>query len=261
MKPLLYISVIVFTFIFLFQQCHNTSAPADLVLTNGRIYSVEDSNLVYQAIALKRDKILSVGSVGDIKSHIKTSTTVIDLKGKTVIPGFIDSHAHFMNLGYLKLNLDLNQTSSWSEIVEIVKSAVKNAKPGAWIEGRGWHQEKWKAQPDMMVEQYPVHKQLSAISPNNPVYLKHASGHAILVNQKAMDLARVTMSTANPPGGRTRVRTGWTRTRIRLRDRLRLLYCFPTTSTRTWGCTPTVRSAAWYGVIRTVADRPMRERA
>ena len=145
---------------------------------------------------------MKVGSNKEIEINITEKTTVIDLEGKTVVPGFIDSHAHFMNLGYLKLNLDLNNTKNWSEILAMVKSAVKKTSPGMWIEGRGWHQEKWDTLPRDMVEGYPIHKDLSNISPDNPVYLKHSSGHAILVNQKAMEAAGITSQTEDPDGGR-----------------------------------------------------------
>jgi predicted amidohydrolase YtcJ len=107
-----------------------------------------------------------------------------------------------MSLGYLKLKLDLNRTKNWSEILRMVKNAEKNSKPGTWIEGRGWHQEKWDELTGTMIEGYPVHNELSMISPDNPVYLKHASGHAILVNQKAMDLAGIDKNTVDPAGGR-----------------------------------------------------------
>ena len=123
-------------------------------------------------LPLKNDKIISIGSNHKIETFIDHTTFIVDLEGKTVIPGFIDSHAHFMNLGYLKLNLDLNQTKSWPEILDMVANAVKSAKSGVWIEGRGWHQEKWKELPKSIVEGYPIHKELTAISLNNPVYLQ-----------------------------------------------------------------------------------------
>ena len=192
---LIFISLVVIS-------CQTSSVPADLVLQNGQIYTVEGPDEIYEAIAIKKDTILNVGSHREIQAYINNRTTVIDLEGKTVFPGFIDSHAHFMGLGYLKLNLDLNKTKNWAEILEMVKSAVRNSKSGTWIEGRGWHQEKWESLPDLSVEGYPVHNALSEISPDNPVYLKHASGHAILVNQMAMELAGINNNSVDPAGGR-----------------------------------------------------------
>jgi predicted amidohydrolase YtcJ len=183
-------------------SCQNTFTSADLVLLNGQIYTVENPNAIQQAIAIKKDKILKVGSDSDLEINITEKTTVIDLDGKTVVPGFIDSHAHFMNLGHLKLILDLNETKNWSDILDMVQAAVENTKPGDWIEGRGWHQEKWEMVPDKMIEGYPVHEELSDISPNNPVYLKHTSGHAIFANQRAMDQAGINKKTDDPEGGR-----------------------------------------------------------
>jgi predicted amidohydrolase YtcJ len=107
-----------------------------------------------------------------------------------------------MSLGYQKLILDLNKAKNWTEILDMVKSAVKKSKPGTWVEGRGWHQEKWELLPKQTVDGYPVHKDLSEITPNNPVYLKHASGHAIVVNQKAMNLAGINIKSTDPAGGR-----------------------------------------------------------
>ena len=186
----------------LINGCQSNSLTADLVLQNGHIYTIEKKNERYEAIAIKKDKIIDIGTIPDIKKYVGEITTVIDLEGKTVIPGFIDSHAHFMSLGYSKLNLDLNNVKSWTELLEKVKTTINKNKPGTWIEGRGWHQEKWDELPGTMIEGYPVHNELSIISPNNPIYLKHASGHAILVNQFAMDLAGISKETIDPPGGR-----------------------------------------------------------
>ena len=198
----IFTSILCFCLCLSISSCQTTSVTADLVLQNGRIYTVEDPDHIFEAVAIKGDKIIRIGSNDEIKIYVNHTTSVIDLQGKTVIPGFIDSHAHFMNLGYLKLNLDLTKTKNWAEILEMVKTAVKNSKPGIWIEGRGWHQEKWEKLPETMVEGYPVHKDLSTISPNNPVYLKHTSGHAILANQMAMHLAGIDNNSADPAGGR-----------------------------------------------------------
>jgi predicted amidohydrolase YtcJ len=106
-----------------------------------------------------------------------------------------------MGLGQSKLQLDLTKARVWDDIVAQVADAVKKAKPGEWIIGRGWHQAKWEKPPVPAIEGNPVHTSLSAVSPNNPVVLTHASGHASFVNAKAMELAGITKSTANPSGG------------------------------------------------------------
>jgi hypothetical protein len=175
--------------------------PATLVLTNGRIVTVEASPAEAQAVAVRGDRIVAVGSSGEMKQYIGPSTEVIDLQGKLAIPGFIESHGHFTGVGLAQLNLNLMKTTSWQEIVGMVEQAVRKAKPGQWIYGRGWHQEKWTSKPEPDVEGFPVHDALSRVSPNNPVLLVHASGHASFANAKAIELSGVTGTTPNPPGG------------------------------------------------------------
>jgi predicted amidohydrolase YtcJ len=177
------------------------AVPADLVLTNGRVVTVDDAVPEAQAIAIKGDRIAAIGSSADIRRYIDASTQVIDLQGQLAIPGFIDGHAHFMGVGEAQLNLNLMSTTSWEQIVAMVAEAVKKAKPGEWIVGRGWHQEKWTSRPQPSVEGFPTHASLDAVSPANPVVLTHASGHASFVNAKAMEVSGITKATANPRGG------------------------------------------------------------
>jgi predicted amidohydrolase YtcJ len=132
---------------------------------------------------------------------VNPSTQVIDLRGQLAIPGLVESHGHFMGFGQSKLTLDLMDVKDWDEIVSMVAAAAKQAKPGEWILGRGWHQEKWSSVPKPNVEGFPFHDGLSKVSPNNPVMLTHASGHASFVNAKAMEAAKLTRETANPSGG------------------------------------------------------------
>ncbi|MCA1558939.1 MAG: amidohydrolase [Acidobacteria bacterium] len=178
-----------------------TAQPADFVLTNGKIVTVEDGTPEAHAIAVRGDRIVALGSAADIKQHTGAATQVIDLNGQLVIPGFIEGHGHFNGVGEAQLNLNLMNTTSWDEIVAMVGAAVKNAKPGQWIYGRGWHQEKWTAPPSPNVEGFPTHASLDRVSPDNPVVLTHASGHARFVNAKALELSGITAATANPPGG------------------------------------------------------------
>ena len=175
--------------------------PADLVLINGKVVTVEESPAEAEAVAVVGDRIADIGSTADIKRHVGPRTQVIDLQGQLVIPGFIEGHGHFTGVGLAQLNLNLMNTASWDEIVAMVAEAVKTAKPGQWIYGRGWHQEKWSSKPDPQVEGFPTHHALSKVSPNNPVLLTHASGHASFANAKAMELSGVTGKTPNPPGG------------------------------------------------------------
>src|SRR5262245_29839765 len=154
-----------------------------------------------QAIAVRGDRIAAVGTNDAIQRYVGPSTQVIDLKGQLAIPGLIESHGHFMGLGQSKVTLDLMDVKDWNEIVSMVAAAAKQAKPGEWILGRGWHQEKWSSVPKPNVEGFPFHDELSKVSPNNPVMLTHASGHATFVNAKAMEAANITSTTQNPSGG------------------------------------------------------------
>jgi predicted amidohydrolase YtcJ len=175
--------------------------PADLVLTNGRIATVDPGAPFAEALAVRGDKVEAVGTTRFMRAYIGQNTQVIDLAGQFALPGFVESHAHFTGVGAAKMQLELMKTRTWDEIVAMVADAAKKARPGDWIVGRGWHQEKWDRRPARTVEGFPLHDQLSAAAPDNPVVLTHASGHATIANAKAMQLAAVTRATPNPPGG------------------------------------------------------------
>ena len=178
-----------------------TVSPADLVLTNGRLVTVEESQPEAQAIAVTGDRIVAVGSSGDIRQYVGPATKVVDVSGQLIVPGFVEGHGHFTGVGAAQLNLNLMNARSWDEIVTMVAEAVKTAKPGQWIRGRGWHQEKWTATPTPNVEGFPTHASLDRVSPENPVVLTHASGHASFANGKAMQVSGLTRKTPNPDGG------------------------------------------------------------
>jgi hypothetical protein len=175
--------------------------PADLVLRNGRIVTLDEATPEAQALASRGGAIVGLGSNADIARFIGPSTEVIDLAGQLAIPGFIEGHGHFANIGNAKLGLELLNTTSWEQIVQMVAQAVEKARPGQWIVGRGWHQEKWTSTPAGAVEGFPTQETLSRISPDNPVVLTHASGHASFVNARAMELSGITRDTPNPNGG------------------------------------------------------------
>ncbi len=178
-----------------------TGEEADMVLLNGKIVTVDAHNTEYQALAGKGDKIIALGTDAEIKKHVGSATKVVNLKGKLAMPGFNEGHGHFMGIGNAKMILDLTKPKNWDEIVALVGEAVKESKPGEWITGRGWHQDKWDKKPEPSFEGLPIHDALSKISPDNPVILRHASGHGAMVNAKAMELAGVDSKTADPQGG------------------------------------------------------------
>src|SRR5689334_17112129 len=175
--------------------------PADLVLRNGKIVTMNPAAPVVQALAVRGDRITAAGAERQAQQWIGPNTKVIDLHGQLAIPGFIEGHGHFTGLGEFRMGLDLREARTWSDIVSQVERAAKQAKPGEWIIGRGWHQSKWSKAPEPNVEGFPTHESLDKVSPDNPVLLTHASGHAAFVNRQAMTQAGITRDTPNPPGG------------------------------------------------------------
>ena len=190
--------IIVFAMI---HACQTNPEKADLVLTNGKIVTVDDENPEVEAIAVRGKHIVAVGNKSEIQSYIDDRTEVIDLEGQLAIPGFIEGHGHFMRFGETLTQLDLRNVNSWDDIVERVRLEVTNIQPGEWIVGWGWHQDKWRQSPEPEVEGLPVHHQLSAISPDNPVLLNHTSGHGSFANAKALTIAGIDDTTADPEGG------------------------------------------------------------
>lgn len=196
-------ALMIFILSFIFISCNNSKPTTpDIVLLNGNITTINDIMPKAEAIAIKGDTIQSVGSNSEIKKLVGENTEVIDLDGKFVMPGFIESHAHFLGLGNSMIILDLNSAVNWDEIIALVAEATEKVGPGKWIIGRGWHQEKWDPVPESNVEGYPIHNILSSATPFNPVLLYHASGHAVFANKTAMELAGIDTSTSDPDGGR-----------------------------------------------------------
>lgn len=177
--------------LLLIVSCQTRNTPADLIIKGGKIYTVNDKRPEVEAVAVRGDTIVFVGSAVEAAAWQGEKTEVIDLQGATMTPGFIESHGHIMGLGYFELNLDLSTVKSFDELVEKVRVAAAQAPPGQWIVGMGWHQDKWEVKPEKMVKGFQTHEKLSAASPNNPVWLRHASGHAGFANAKAMELAGV----------------------------------------------------------------------
>ncbi|MGK7311658.1 MAG: amidohydrolase [Candidatus Longimicrobiales bacterium M2_2A_002] len=174
---------------------------ADLVLRGGHVVTVDSTRPEAEAVAILGHRIMLVGTDEEVDAHVGPETRVIDLDGRLAIPGFIEGHGHFMGVGNAQLDLDLTTARTWEEIVAMVEDAAAEAAAGEWIVGRGWHQEKWDAVPEGVVEGVPTHHTLSAVSPDNPVVLTHASGHAAFVNARAMELAGIDRDYRPPEGG------------------------------------------------------------
>ncbi len=175
--------------------------PADLVLRGGNVVTVDDARPVAEAVAMRDGRIQAVGTDAEINAYVGSATEVIDLDGRTAIPGFIEGHGHYMGVGQSTLQLNLMDVANWQEVIDMVAAAIAEADPGELITGRGWHQEKWDVRPEPNVDGLPYHAGLSAVSPENPVVLSHASGHATYANALAMELSGIDASTPDPRGG------------------------------------------------------------
>jgi predicted amidohydrolase YtcJ len=175
--------------------------PADLVLRDATIATLDPLQPEAQALAVRDGKILAVGSDESIAHYIGKQTKVLDLHGAFVTPGFIEGHGHLMDTGEALMQLDVGKARNWDEIVDLVKAAAAKAAPGQWIIGQGWQQAKWNKVPQPNVDGLPLPDSLDAVSPNNPVLLNHASGHGIYANALALKLAGITDKTPDPAGG------------------------------------------------------------
>ncbi|MCB0694330.1 MAG: amidohydrolase, partial [Saprospiraceae bacterium] len=146
--------------------------------------------------------ILEVGDSAVVFAHAGAETKLLDLHGAFLMPGFIEGHGHFSGLGGSLMNLNFLRSKSWDEIVAMVAEKAKTAEPGEWITGRGWHQEKWATPPADLDQGYPTNRALNERFPDLPVILDHASGHAMIVNARALEMAGITRETPDPEGGR-----------------------------------------------------------
>ncbi|MBK6699918.1 MAG: amidohydrolase [Saprospiraceae bacterium] len=192
---------IYFLLVLIFSAC-KVKEKADLIVYNANIYTADTINQGIEAFAIKNGYFIATGTLDQISSLKGDSTQMLDMEGRFVMPGLIEGHGHFLGLGESLINLNLLDTKSWDEIVHLVEEQVQTASPGQWIEGRGWHQDKWKGNSELTFNGYPYHDALSQISPNNPVVLYHASGHALIANNKAMELAGISAESQSPAGGR-----------------------------------------------------------
>lgn len=169
--------------------------PADLVLRNTTIYTANDRQPQAQAVAVKKDRIVFVGSNSGVQKYVGPNTRVIDLKGRAVLPGFADSHQHLAGVGAREMTLNLEGLNSLNDFLAAVKARVAQTKKGDWVTGRGWIETFW--QPPV----FPTRSDLDKIAPDNPVMLTRADGHASVVNSAALKKAGIDRSTANPFGG------------------------------------------------------------
>jgi predicted amidohydrolase YtcJ len=165
----------------------------DLLLTNGNVYTVNNRQPHVEAIALKNGRVVFVGSNKDAKKF--HAAKVVDLQGRTAVPGFTDSHCHIFGIGEREMRLNLEGTNSLEDFLAKVKERVGKTAPGNWITGRGWIETFWKP------SQFPMRQDLDKIAPNNPLFLTRADGHGSVANSAALKIARIDKNTPDPFGG------------------------------------------------------------
>lgn len=173
----------------------------DHILINATVHTMDEARPRAEAVAITGGRITAVGSSKDLLAQKGASTRVLDLGGATVVPGLKESHGHFVGIGQARMSLNLVGTKTWDEVVAKVAAAVKDRPKGSWVVGRGWHEGKWEKNPSRMVRGFPPHDALSAVSPDNPVYLVRADGHAGFANALAMSLMKIGADTKAPSGG------------------------------------------------------------
>ena len=206
-KPIHLVSLKIFVICWFYssyvhsQDTSNTE-PANLILFNGTVATLNDSFSIEQAVAIRNHKIVAVGENAKALSLKGPNSQIIDLKGRFLMPGFIEGHGHYLSLGQSKQILDLSQAKSWDEIISKVAIAVDRSDEGQWIEGRGWHQEKWISGQDDLIDGVPTNRRLNEIASDNPVILEHASGHAAIANHLALRISGIDEGTPNPLGGK-----------------------------------------------------------
>ena len=168
---------------------------ADLVLKNGNIYTVNEHQPRAEAVAVKGERIVFVGSNRDVQRYVGQNTRVVDLHGNTVLPGMTDSHHHLSGVGFREMTLNLEGTTGLEDFLTKVRGRVDQARPGEWVTGRGWIETFWK--PPL----FPTRWDLDKVAPNNPLILTRVDGHGAVVNSAALRIAAIDKSTPNPFGG------------------------------------------------------------
>ena len=173
----------------------STASAESLVLTHGRIYTADDRNPQAEAAVVRDGRIVFVGSAADATKQAPADARVIDLQGRTVLPGLTDAHAHLEGIGERELSFNLEGATSLADLQARLRARAAQTEPGKWIVGRGWIESKWSP------PKFPTATELDAVAPNHPVSLRRADGHAMVVNSLALKLAHIDRSTPNSPGG------------------------------------------------------------
>lgn len=191
------------TSVLIFSLIASSSSVAEnsKQLINGLIYTLNPEQPVAEAVIIENGRFQFVGKLDDALTLINATTEVIELGDSVAYPGFIEGHGHLSSLGRALASIDLSNAENFDQIVKMVGQKASTLPPGEVVFGRGWHQSKWSSRPNPEVDGFPTHDTLSLVAPNNPVVLEHANGHTVLVNQNAMQRAKITEQTSAPNGG------------------------------------------------------------
>ncbi|GAA4279240.1 amidohydrolase [Aquimarina mytili] len=180
------ISIVLIT-ILLLVSCQDPKISADLLVSNANVYTVDDANPKAEAFVVKDGRFIDVGTSTELLKKYDVTTTV-DASGKTIVPGLIDAHCHFYGLGLQQQKVDLTGTKSYDEVLDRIV-AFQKKKNVSFITGRGWDQNDWE------IKEFPTKEKLDSLFPETPVAVTRVDGHAVLVNQKALDMAKITTDT------------------------------------------------------------------
>jgi predicted amidohydrolase YtcJ len=174
-----------------------SQGPADLLLTNGKIYTGDSNHPWTSAVAIRREWIAAIADSGaDLKSLIGPKTRVIDLRGQFAMPGFNDAHVHLAGAGQAKLQVKFDGTRSLAEFQQRIRERLRDFKAGEWMVGRSWDHTLWPGQ------KFPARQDLDAVSADHPMFFVRVDGHVAVANSRALEIAGITRTTPDPPGGR-----------------------------------------------------------
>jgi hypothetical protein len=189
-----YSFTLIMLILLFFSSCHNRHQSADLIVSNAIIWTGNDTQHRAEAMAISGDTLLAVGSEAEILKFKGNNTQVLDLKGKFVIPGFIDSHLHFVNGGFNLSSVQLRDAGSKEEFIRRIGEYAKTLKPGEWILGGDWDHTLWGGE-------LPDRNWIDRVTPDNPVFINRLDGHMSLANSLALKLAGVDDKVKKVEGG------------------------------------------------------------
>ncbi|MCB9504328.1 MAG: amidohydrolase family protein, partial [Deferribacteres bacterium] len=176
--------------------CSHEENGADAIFYNAKIYTVDDTFSIAEAIVVEDETIVFVGPTNEAMKFSDNNTRLVDLKGKTIVPGLTDSHCHFLGIGKRAYYLNLDGSNSLQDFLYRIRREAETKNKNEWIIGRGWIEEDWPEKT------FPTRYDLDKISTTNPMLLSRADGHAVVANSKAIELAGIDKNTPDPAGGR-----------------------------------------------------------